>query len=285
MRINTCCVCGSNATVKKNNIGVTLYKCPNCKMMWLEKGELDITEKIEYKSALENLNILRIENYNTILDNMHWMLKENSIGFEIGAAFGLFIKEAENRGYIMSGIEPMEETYLIAKEKGLNVYKGFFPDDMKDIQKVDFIIFNDVFEHIPNILETIEACKNMLNEEGLLIINIPLSTGILFRLSQILDIIQLPEFLQRLWQIKTESPHLYYFNKRNLKLLMENNGFILEKEIKMKTFKVKGLKSRISSIYVSKIKAIFLSVALTMLAPMFNIFPRDTKCFIFKKIK
>ena len=214
-----CPLCGKDGKLKSRH-GI-YYKCNVCDLEWLNSKYYSV-ESVNYVSVLNTITKLRIANNKRILDTLVQIMPQGAEGLEVGSAVGLFMESAEACGYKMHGIEPMEESYLISKNKGLNVTKGYFPVDMPQKKQYDFIIFNDAFEHIPKIKEVVEACKEYLRPNGYLVINLPDSNGAIYNMSRILDFFGESDELYRMWQIKTDSPHLYYFNKKSLDILCKS---------------------------------------------------------------
>lgn len=164
----------------------------------------------------------------------------------------------------------------------LKIINGYFPNDLPKNQKYDFIIFNDVFEHIPNVEMIVKNCYDSLNSNGIVIINLPLNTGFIYWLSYLMyRIFGTEKYLNRLYQFDYVSPHLYYFNKRNLTTLLRKNNFTLLKYHRVSTL-VKG--SVASRINMLNTKMNRLSVFLIeSLLPLTNILPEDCGCFYYKK--
>ena len=75
-------------------------------------------------------------------------------------------------------------------------------------KKFDIIIFNDVFEHIANLNNTIFEIKKLLKDDGLIFINLPTSDGIVFKISEILNKFGSLKLYNRLWQRGQARPIL-----------------------------------------------------------------------------
>jgi len=123
---------------------------------------------------------------------------------------------------------------------------GFFPEVLSESDKFDVIVFNDVFEHIPEPNKVLKGCLAHLKPDGLLVLNLPSSTGIFYRISRLLALIGLESFFDRLWQKSLPSPHLHYFNLKNLNELLSKNGFKTVSSGRLSTLRLKGLFTRIS---------------------------------------
>jgi 2-polyprenyl-3-methyl-5-hydroxy-6-metoxy-1,4-benzoquinol methylase len=166
---------------------------------------------------------------------------------DVGASRGTFVRIAANYGFSVTALEPDSALADAMKQKGFEVINGFFPhaDGLTD-KKFNVIIFNDSFEHIPNPSSVIEGVKKHLTPDGIAVINLPSSDGFLFRCSLILAKIGIMAPLYRLWQKDTASPHLHYFNPRNLRRLFESSGFNQELSHPVPYYTLSGLWKRIS---------------------------------------
>lgn len=231
---------------------------------------------------LKSVESLRKANNKKILDMMAQFIAGGSEGLEVGCAVGLFMEQARE-SYRMRGIEPMEESFEISKGKGLDVSRGFFPNDMDFSKKYDFIIFNDVFEHIPDINHVMKSCSELLKENGFLIINLPDSDGILHRISKLLYRFGDDSSAKRLWQLGTASPHLYYFNSSSLDRLNERHGFRRIRFLKLDSFSKDGLWERVNAIPMSKFKAGVYNFGLNALYPVLKSMHSDTNCYVYQK--
>ena len=64
----------------------------------------------------------------------------------------------------------------------------------------DAIIFNDVFEHLPDPIDAIVAVERLLADDGILVLNLPSSDGLFFRVSTLLNRLGWRGPYERLWQ-------------------------------------------------------------------------------------
>ena len=280
-----CIVCNNEYKSFKTKLKNKIYFCDNCNFFESEIVN-DISEKkINYNKVLDSVSYLRIKNFTKILNKIEKYFSFNPLGLEVGCSTGIFMELAKKRNFRMVGLEPMQSSFNIAKNKGLNVINNYFSKDFYYDKKFDFIIFNDVFEHLPKIEEIIKKCNELLNNDGILIINLPISTGILYKVAKVFNFFGISIFLERLWQFNTVSPHLYYFNNTNLKTLLSKNNFNFLFQISQKTFTIKGLFKRINSSIKSKIISLIIFILLICFIPFISILPKDINCLVLKKEK
>ena len=228
------------------------------------------------ESARETgLRELRISNFKKLINRIKQIKPAGGRLLDVGCAHGWFLEAAKN-DFDVFGLEPDETIFNTTTQYGLPIRMGFFPKDLPPDEKFDVITFNDVIEHVPDILNTIKSCHTYLNSDGLLVLNLPSSKGIFYKLSNIFCRLGLTRFFDRLWQKDLPSPHLHYFNPSNIVTLLENNGFQVRKTGSLPTINFSGLYTRIN--YTGDLgfvirNCLYLTVAIAL--PFLKILPRD----------
>jgi SAM-dependent methyltransferase len=169
---------------------------------------------------------LREKNFERILDRLASLARPSQrVLLEVGCAHGWFLDAATRRGYEAHGIEPDAPIAALAMSKGHDVRIGYFPDALGPGLSYDFIVFNDVFEHLPDPRAAMEACRQRLRPHGLLVLNLPSSMGVFFRTAAVLARCGISWPYERMWQKGFPSPHLSYFHPGALTQLAERVGF------------------------------------------------------------
>jgi len=210
------------------------FKCPACladmkrRSSWLSRCEncgLYVSKLSPGPGkAFEGIERLRRQNFEMVLNQIEDIRPLNGQRLlEVGSAKGWFLQAAKSRGAIVSGIEPVSSDAEVARSSGLDIEEGLFPDYPTDPGPYDLIVFNDVFEHIPNPAEAAKAAADLLGRDGLLVINIPSSRGVIFRTASLLNKAGIPGPYDRMWQRGLPSPHMTYFSPDNLKTLIERH--------------------------------------------------------------
>ena len=236
---------------------------------------------------MDSLETLRKENYRCIINKIKDKYAANNKslrGFDVGCARGWFMDEAKKQNIKMDGIEPEKNFFNEAKLYGENVINGLFPQDFNLDAKYDFIIFNDVFEHLPDLNAALKKCNELLKPDGLLIINCPDSRGVFFKIARALKSLKIYSYWRRLWQMDFYSPHLWYFNEKNLTIMAEQYNFKYDLGFKLKTLTFTGLKDRVMCSSKNFISGYITYLMLLFASPFLKILPGDIMCVIFKKI-
>ena len=163
-----------------------------------------------------------MRNFDKILGLMDGLLDEaNPRVLEVGCANGLFLKRAVRRGMVAEGLEPDPDPDI--EDGGFVVRTGRFPEAMNGDARYDAIVFNDVFEHLPDPVAAISEAERRLEDGGLAVLNLPSSSGVVFRAARRFRRFGLAGCYRRLWQKGLPSPHVTYFNPDNLRLLAERH--------------------------------------------------------------
>lgn len=202
---------------------------------------------------------------------------------DVGAAHGWFVKTASEK-FDALGIEPDHIVFEAAKQSGIPLKEGFFPDVLSPEERFDIIVFNDVFEHMPDVDLTLKSCKKHLNNQGLLVITLPSSDGFFYRMSKQLKRIGFGGSFDRMWQKGLPSPHLHYFTKNNLLELTQRYGFKAVATGELPSIRLDGLYSRISHIGgPRKARNILILLCVATAIPVIKCFHSDIAVVIVRK--
>jgi SAM-dependent methyltransferase len=277
-----CEICSS---ALKSDVLPQTFRCPSCE---LYKSTFPIlineVQRIDEAARAQALRAIRTANFKQILDQCEDLLPAGATILDVGCAHGWFLKAATARGYKATGIEPDRDMAAQARASGCNVVFGFFPDALPSGERFDFITFNDVFEHLPNVERMTRAVYERLKTGGHVLINLPVSNGVVFRYARLAAKIGVTGPLRRMWQEGLPSPHLSYFSAENLPKLMSKTGFVLVRHHSLESIMVDGLYERIR--YDKKVSTA-TAIAMYGLAHLMRLFGRiaqsDVQYFVFRK--
>lgn len=230
------------------------------------------------------LRTVRNINFKTLLNRITKVTSNHHKLLDVGCAHGWFLELAQNQFSVL-GIEPDQVIFNQTLKLGLPIRLGYFPDILNTDEKFDIIIFNDVIEHIPDIKSVLSACNNHLSVNGLLVLNLPDSNGIFYRLSKIFSLIGIKGFFERMWQVGMPSPHIHYFNKKNLSTLLTSQGFKVKDEGRLETLSLDGLYTRLT--YANKrtnpIVSSLIYCSICLAIPLLKLMPSDIAYVIAQK--
>jgi dolichol-phosphate mannosyltransferase len=237
--------CPSCGTVIHKRIGSKnyyhFYKCSNCSMYRinpLPSNNADIYSEDYFFGANKGFGYSDYDNnkkamYNTFLkyiDIIKNNIKKNKKTkiklLDIGSATGYFLNIANEFGFDVQGIEISKEASEIANNKGIKTFNGILKD-FKTKDKFDVITMLDVIEHVNDPVKDIEIANNLLDKNGLLIINTPDSGSLI------------ASTLGKNWHLVVPPEHIFYFNKKSISEVLKKNNFEIINITNIgKTFKI-----------------------------------------------
>ena len=280
-----CIVCAASAVVGRQ----PWHRfCPSCRY---ESADLAPVINDSHAHSQVNeadreiaLKSVRTENFRIIVDRLARIAPSTAKRLlDVGSAHGWFLEEAGKR-FAVVGVEPDEVVARAALARGLPVRVGYFPQALDDGERFDIIVFNDVIEHIPDIRSALEACNARLDTGGLLVLNVPRSSGFFYRLSKFLARFSWNGPFERMWQKGLPSPHVHYFNEHNLDQLVARQGFESVQSFHLRAVGSDGLLERIR--FAGKLHPVALYAQYAFLrcaVPFIRLLPSDIIVCVYSK--
>lgn len=103
--------------------------------------------------------------------------KEEKI-LEIGCSDGYLLSQLKKKGYKnLIGIEPSQKAEFAKDKFKLNIIRDFFSKEFYIKDKVDVVIMMHIWEHFENPFDILVHIRNILNDNGKVIIEIPNFNG------------------------------------------------------------------------------------------------------------
>lgn len=212
---------GKRYSITDSRFGVhgDINQCLDCKLAWV--GNMKIVEQAVLSYKAENFD----ETYEKERDNRKKTaevlvkkikkVKPQGKLLDVGCYSGIFLQAAEGVGYEVFGIDASGRALALAaqKVKG-NLRIGLvenilleFPDKYFDI-----ITLFDVLEHLRDPRKILSLINQKLKDDGLLVFSTPDFSSPISKLQG------------KNWHALLPQ-HLFYFSFKNLKMLLEGNGF------------------------------------------------------------
>ncbi len=132
---------------------------------------------------------------------------------DIGSGSGQFLYEMKKFGMQVNGIEPGKFNEKENKKYSLNIKKTNLINAKYKKESFDIITINHVLEHINNPNETLQEIKRIIKKNGLLIIGIPNSNSLAYKI------------FKKNWHQLDIPRHLINYSNKNIKILLKKNGF------------------------------------------------------------
>ena len=154
--------------------------CNNC---WLVQTE-DYADRTAffshdyaYFSSTSSSWLQHASNYSTMI-TQKLELNKNSFVVEIASNDGYLLKNFLAAGIPCLGIEPTDSTADAAEAIGINVQRDFFGETLAtklatEGKQADLIIGNNVYAHVPDILDFTNGMSVLLKPQGVITLEFP----------------------------------------------------------------------------------------------------------------
>jgi SAM-dependent methyltransferase len=142
--------------------------------------------------------------------------------FDIGAGMGYSLDVAKKRGWIAAGLEPNATLAQNAAARGLDVKNAFLSEDTAG--DYDFILIDNVLEHILQPVDFLQLAKRHLAPSGLMLIAVPPMDWLrkaLARLSYLRNSASIPPQLNIFREV---DEHVNVFSRKAMRKLLKVVG-------------------------------------------------------------
>jgi 2-polyprenyl-3-methyl-5-hydroxy-6-metoxy-1,4-benzoquinol methylase len=207
-----------------------LIDCKNCKFIHINpipsQAELLKFYREEFYQEVKPTYLKKdeeeIEYWNISYDEKLSILKSNDLPnkriLDIGCGGGFFLRRAKEKGFEVLGIEPSHHASDYAKSHNIPIITEFFENvDFTNHKKFGAIHMNAVLEHSGSPNQILEICHNILEKNGMLIVETPNDFNPLQKIVQ-------KSLKKDEWWVAPKE-HLNYFNFNSLSELIQRKGF------------------------------------------------------------
>ena len=137
---------------------------------------------------------------------------------DVGCGYGFFSRAAIDAGFTVTALElALRERGIAKANTGLDALPCSFEDFPDDSGPFDVILMSQVLEHARDVNDWIAKSKDLLGDNGLLVLALPNLQSI-FRM-----------IMQENEPYICPPAHLNFFNPKNLSTLLRRHGFTVEK--------------------------------------------------------
>lgn len=217
------CVCGNDSKWKFELRSFDFFRCNNCQLLFVHpvydaRGIYDETyfKGGSHGFGFSNYETDKLASSKYLTRLLKWALRESKGEsqrlLDVGAANGFFLTICNEEGIEADGVEISQEAVNWAEKLGRKVTCSTI-EDFKTDRKYEVISALDVLEHIPQPVEFIERVRELLVEKGIFLINVPYEGSLSAKLAG------------KKWHALLPPEHWFYFNKKSLYRILENNGF------------------------------------------------------------
>ena len=254
-------------TLKKYPLIVAFCKCSHMSLIY-PVPNYSRYEKYDYSYTSDN-SIVSRNHFKKIATFICKKFKINKKSFviEAGSNDGTFLKEIFNLSKAkVLGVDPAKNITNLAKKKNINTITNYFNHTtskkiFKKFGCADVIYGANVFNHVDNIQDFLYGAKNLLKNNGNLILEVP----------------DLNSLIEKVGFDTIYHEHRHYFSENSINKILNKNGFYIY-DIKKINYMSGSLRVFASKKKAKKIK--LRKITLTQ----FNDFKKKT-AYIIERIK
>ena len=197
------------------------YRCSSCRSIFLYPlPETDLNLAFSGDEAAERRDITESKRKNYFYDRLSLINNLTAPGnlLEIGCGAGYFLRAASEKGWRVSGVELSPELSSRASENNPEavIYTGDFLS-IKEIAETQyrFICALDVLEHVTNPEAMINRCAQLLEKDGILLIQTPNALSLRARITK------------KNWNMLNPDYHFHLYSGKALTETFKKNGLSL----------------------------------------------------------
>ena len=194
---------------------LTVWICETCWLVQCEQiasKEKIFDDEYAYFSSSSKSWLKHAEHFSKKIIQKEKLSSKNFV-VEIASNDGYLLQNFINNSIECVGIEPTKSTAILAEKRGVPTIQKFFqydlvPEIISQYRKADLIICNNVFAHVPNLIDFVKGLKALLNDQGVISIEFP----------------HLTELIQGKKFDTIYHEHFSYFSLFSAKKILENFG-------------------------------------------------------------
>jgi len=238
-----CPFCGSGDSSIYERYGselqYTYVLCKNCSLVYqsprpkYDKHFIDAAYASYYQFSesvnLDDNTLIQHSSVEMFREEVENLLKYDKVRtnvLDIGSAMGTFLYAARPHYKRAVGLDVSAQLAAFAeKNTGATVFLQQF-NEFEYPEKFSLIHMSHVIEHVPNPVEWLNKAKSMLENGGVLVINVPNKFALGFRMQHFFYKLGLKKQFSSTWSDPARIPdHLYEPTVKSMKMLLKNNGF------------------------------------------------------------
>lgn len=204
--------------IREQYYPLDIYLCPECHMIQTPEFELAkniFSSDYPYFSSYSETWLEHCRNYVDMIMEKYKYNKDSLI-IEIGSNDGYLLQYFKEYNVSILGIEPVESVAITAIKKKIPTDIEYFDRNyatklIKDKNKANLIIGNNVLAHNPDLHDFVEGLKCLLKQDGIVTMEFP----------YLLNIIRENQF------DTIYHEHFSYFSFYATKKLFQRHGFII----------------------------------------------------------
>jgi 2-polyprenyl-3-methyl-5-hydroxy-6-metoxy-1,4-benzoquinol methylase len=158
--------------------GRTYYHCLSCDLIFVRRKDDIKTTLTYYQNSYfddhteDQMSGHRTNIYRHVLDALEEHKNPGSL-LDLGCGCGFFLKEAKERGWQVSGVDPSEKSIAYAKSLIGDAAVCGTLDDIPNDRRFDAITMINVLDHMCDACQQLQKVQDLLAPEGILYLRFP----------------------------------------------------------------------------------------------------------------
>lgn len=206
----------------RSDLKINLYFCKRCNAYFSNGGPVNYDDSNPVDYYLAHRQSTK-ERYGRIFEYVEEIIQLGSF-FDIGAGIGFSLDVADERGWRASGIEPNIILVNHARDRGVDISHGYLNESASGDH--DFVLVDNVLEHVLDPHQFLTLVKSRLSSTGLLMIAVPpmdwLRKG-LGSFGYVRASVNAPQFNI----FRETDEHVNFFSRVAMRALLEKSGLRL----------------------------------------------------------
>ncbi|HYE54968.1 MAG TPA: class I SAM-dependent methyltransferase [Chitinophagaceae bacterium] len=238
-----CPVCDSAKSKVYERFGselqYTYVKCSNCGMIYqsprpkYNQHFIDAAYASYYQYAenlqLNDLTEIRESSVGMFKREIEYIAqydKKRTAVLDIGSGMGTFLYAAKPLYKEAVGLDVSQQmASFVEKHLGVKVYVQQF-EEFTYPAKFSLIHMSHVIEHVPDPNKWLRKAKEMLDQDGILVINVPNKFSFGFRMQHLFYKLKLKKQFSKAWNDPSRTPdHLFEPTIRSMKFMLQKNNY------------------------------------------------------------
>ncbi len=200
-------------------------RCTNCGLVF-QSPRAPFKEAVQYypSQAYWGRDVTKFENtkklkeereraYSFLYKGIFKRKKTGSV-LDIGSGLGLFLSKFKEKKWSVIGTDISSDVAKYSQKLfGVKVVIGDVIKMKFENKSFDLITLNGVFEHIYDPASTLKKCRQILKENGLLVMAIPNIESLGYKIHQ------------KNWYHLQPGRHIYHFSPKTIVMLLKKEGF------------------------------------------------------------
>jgi 2-polyprenyl-3-methyl-5-hydroxy-6-metoxy-1,4-benzoquinol methylase len=152
--------------------------------------------------------------------------KKRTAVLDIGSGMGTFLFASKPYYKTIIGLDVSAQmAAFVEKKLGVKIYVQQF-EDFDYPEKFSLIHMSHVLEHVPNPNHWLQKAKQMLDPDGIVVINVPNKFSMSFRLQHLFTKLGIKKQFSNAWTDPSRTPdHLFEPTVKSMKYLLAKNEY------------------------------------------------------------